>query len=195
MLVVLKKYALPVVLAFPWTVLLYFVAKSQLAKRARAQEQRVAEQIADAIARYEQAVNMGAPRPALAAAPPASTYAYMHHLDDCAEAAAMINVIRPAAINADVSSLLHAPDEAVHALALLSQPMDVLTAQRDLNVLGAKPEIQETGQLDASTREALRAFQAEMRQTESGMLDPATTIALRYSVGVVHYQNQMGAAQ
>lgn len=188
----LKKYALPLVLAFPWTILLYFVAKNYSAKKRREQEQRVAEQIASAIARYEHALHAGAPSPALAAAPPSSTYAYMHHLEECAQAASMINIIRPAAISADVSSLLNAPDEAVHALSMLAKPMDILTAQRDLNALGAKPALNETGNLDGDTREALRAFQAEMRQPQTGSLDPATTIALRYSTGVVHFQNQMG---
>lgn len=117
---------------------------------------------------------------------------YSAHLEECAQAAAALNLIRPAAISANVSELLHAPDEAVEALAMLAQPMDPLTVQKDLNTLGAKPALRESGQFDKQTREALKAFQAEYRQPVTGEVDPATAIALRYSVGVVHWQNQMG---
>ena len=150
----------------------------------------IARAVTGALAHYEHM--FGQPHPAALAAPDLGAYA--HHLEECAHAAAALNLVRPAAIAADVSALMNAPDEAVQALALLSQPIDVMTVQKDLNLLGAKPRIHETGRLDRQTREAISAFQAEFRQPETGSIDPGTAIALRYATGVVHYQNQMGTA-
>jgi hypothetical protein len=118
---------------------------------------------------------------------------YMEHLRECMMAAAALNTVRPAAINADMSALENAPHEAVFALAVLSQPMDTLTIQRDLNVLGANPPLIESGVRDAQTVEAIKGLQERFRQPPTGHVDPGTAVAIRYSVGVVHGQNQSGA--
>ncbi len=176
-------------LVVPWSIIFYALAKKYSAKKRAEQEEAIARAVADAFGRYER--QFGAVHPAALQSPQG---AYAHHLEECAQAAAMLNLVRPAAIAADISALMSAPDEAVQALSVLAQPIDVLTVQKDLNVLGAQPKIAETGQLDRKTREAIRAFQAEFRQPETGTVDPGTAIALRYATGVVHFQNQMGAA-
>lgn len=135
------------------------------------------------------------PPPAMlsAASPIGNTATYMDHLREASAAAAALNLVRPAALNADVASLMRAPAEAVQALHVLAQPIDTLTVQRDLNLLGATPPLAESGQLDARTTEAVRAFQERFRQVPTGVVDDSTAIALRYSVGVVNFQNQMQA--
>lgn len=119
---------------------------------------------------------------------------YLEHLHECMLAAAALNTVRPAAINADMNALMGASDEAVQALAILSRPLDTLTIQRDLNVLGANPPLPETGVRDAQTIEAIKGLQQSFKQHPTGNVDPATAVAIRYSVGVVHGQNQMGQA-
>jgi Putative peptidoglycan binding domain len=136
--------------------------------------------------------------PMLPPAPPrpeSNTVAqYLEHLHECMMAAAALNTVRPAAINADMNALMNASDDAVYALAVLSRPMDTLTVQRDLNVLGANPPIPETGVRDAQTIEAIKGLQESFKQQPTGAVDPATAVAIRYSVGVVHGQNQTGQA-
>ncbi len=136
------------------------------------------------------------PMPPPSAPPPMSpsTAAYVQHLAEASAAASALNMIRPAAIEADMGALMHAPPEAVHALMVLAQPIDMLTVQRDLNLLGASPPLPETGVMDARTDEAVRAFQERFKQHPTGTVDEGTAIALRYSVGVVHFQNQLQAA-
>ncbi len=134
--------------------------------------------------------------PMLPPAPPrpeSNTVAqYLEHLHECMMAAAALNTVRPAAINADMNALMNASEDAVQALAILSRPMDTLTIQRDLNVLGASPPLPETGVRDAQTIEAIKGLQQSFKQQPTGSVDPATAVAIRYSVGVVHGQNQMG---
>jgi len=131
--------------------------------------------------------------------PPTSPYElgsvaqYLDHLRECMTAAAALNTIRAAAIAADMNGLMNAPNEAVFALAVLSQPMDTLTVQRDLNILGANPPLAESGVRDAQTIEAIKGLQERFKQPLTGVVDPGTAVAIRYSVGVVHAQNQMGA--
>lgn len=118
---------------------------------------------------------------------------YMEHLRECMMAAAALNTIRPAAIKADMSALQSAPHEAVFALSVLSQPLDTLTLQRDLNILGASPPLFESGRRDEQTVEAIKGLQQRFNQQPTGTVDPATAVAIRYAVGVVHGQNQTGS--
>jgi len=120
--------------------------------------------------------------------------AYVEHLRQCTAHAAALNMIRPAAINADVSALRNAPPEAVQALFALAQPMDWLTVQRDLNLLGATPALSETGQRDDQTVEALKGLQERFNQEPTGEVDSGTAVAICYSVGVINAQNQIGGA-
>jgi len=159
----------------------HHAVEAALARRGHAQPQTVSQTLHPML-------------PPAPARPESNTVAeYLAHLHECMMAAAALNTVRPAAINADMNALTNAPEEAVHALAILSRPMDTLTVQRDLNVLGANPPLPETGVRDAQTIEAIRGLQESFKQQPTGVVDPATAVAIRYSVGVVHGQNQSGA--
>jgi Putative peptidoglycan binding domain len=203
---------LPLILLIPGVYVLW-----QLAKRAGQREALgmgapdpshydhgdIAVAVEEALSRRGHAI----PRPVsrlLPALPPSplerpeetgTVASYMEHLHECAMAAAALNLVRPAAINADMQALAQAPHEAVLALAALSQPMDTLTVQRDLNVLGAMPPVPETGHRDAQTTLAIKGLQEQFRQAPTGIVDPATAVAIRYAVGVIHGQNQMQMGQ
>lgn len=174
-------------IALPWSLVFLWLVKKHNDKQKDDDESSIEGAVHRALAR----AGLLHPSHALPPHDAESPY-YLAHLEECAQAAATLNIVRPAAIAADVSQLLGAPMEVVQALAMLAQPMDMLTVQKDLNTLGAKPEVPESGRADKETREALKAFQTEYRQAVTGRVDPCTAIALRYSVGVIHYQNQMG---
>jgi hypothetical protein len=175
-------------LLFPWSLLVYAIAKKHGEDKALAQKRIVAGAVDEAL--------RGRPAPSLLgsapqhATPAQGIHQYIEHLQDCARAAADLNIIRPAAIAADITTLLRAPSEAVAALNFLAQPVDALTIQRDLNLLGAQPVLEETGEMDKATKEALKSFQERFKQQPTGELDAAAAVALKYSVGVIHFQNQ-----
>lgn len=117
---------------------------------------------------------------------------YASHLSQAAWLAAAINTVRPAAMVADVGQIMSSGPEVAAAFHALAAPMDALTAERDLNLLGARPALREDGRASRTFTEALMAFQAEMHQPQTGKLDAPTCFALRYSAGTVHAQNQSG---
>lgn len=119
---------------------------------------------------------------------------YLMHLQQACLAAATINTVRSAAMVADVTSLMRAPADVVRAFHALAAPIDMLTAQRDLNLLGAQPALPEDGAASALTHQAIKAFQAQFGQPATGVLDAPSCFALRYSAGVVHGQNQLQQA-
>jgi hypothetical protein len=191
---------LPLLIVIPGVFILWHLAKKAGAREASGGSPHLLDAVEDALGRRGHA----APRPISPHLPPGSHMApppaqsvseYLQHLQECTMAAAALNTVRPAAINADFQALERAPDEAVHALAFLSQPMDLLTVQRDLNVLGANPPLHESGHADEQTIEAIKGLQERFKQTPTGIVDPGTAVAIRYSVGVIHGQNQMGQNQ
>jgi hypothetical protein len=192
----------PLLLLIPAGLIVWSLAKKH-AEKQLAERHGVSGEIEGAVERALMR-RMGMPGHAYApppqlSGPPAppptsSAAAFIEHLREASAAAAALNIVRPAAINADMASLMRAPPEAVHALEVLAQPIDMLTVQRDLNLLGATPPLPETGSVDKRTLEAVKAFQTRFRQVPTGSVDQATAIALRYAVGVVNFQNQMQVA-
>jgi len=172
-------------LLFPWSLLLLAMAKRYREHRNEQEGARIESAVSRALARTS---------PVMRALPPGFGDAYQAHLRECADDAAALNQVRPAAINADIQALLHAPKSAVLALERLASPIDTLTVQRDLNFLGAMPPLPETGEMDMQTVEAVRGFQARFGQLPTGDVDPETAVAIRYATGVIHAQNEMAGA-
>lgn len=83
------------------------------------------------------------------------------------------------------------PDVAT-ALQILSAPMSVMFAQKDLNVLGASPSLPENGVMTSATSAAIGGIQARFGQPVTGALDAATAVAIRYAVGCIHAQDRAG---
>ena len=67
----------------------------------------------------------------------------------------------------------------------LKSPFDVLTLQRDLNVLGATPALKEDGSKGAKTTQAVSDFQSHAGLPATGQVDPMTASAIRRSVAGV----------
>lgn len=82
-------------------------------------------------------------------------------------------------------------DHVNAAWAELSKPVDTLTAQKDLNVLGAKPALTEDGVMGPKTREAIISFQSVMDVPQSGVMDAQTSNALRRAVVAVTSQGAL----
>jgi len=127
--------------------------------------------------------------PMLAARAP-TTADYLQHLHEATAAAQILDSIKPLAQNADVASLMRAPPEVVEAFHVLSAPLDVLFAQKDMNVLGAQPPLPENGVPDQATREALKAIQARFGQPATGVMDSGSALAIRYAVGCINSQDR-----
>jgi len=119
-----------------------------------------------------------------------TTADYLQHLHEATVAAQILDLIKPQALAADVARLMQAPPEVVEAFHVLSAPLDVLFAQKDLNVLGATPPLREDGVPSAETRGALKAFQARFGQPETGVMDSGTAAAIRYAVGCINSQDR-----
>ena len=115
---------------------------------------------------------------------------YLRHLNECCWAARVLDGVKPYALLADVPTLMSAPDEVSHAIAVLCQPMETLFLQRDLNVLGSEPPVPEDGRMGRETEEALRALQGALGQHPSGALDQTSAAAVRYAVGCVYSQDK-----
>jgi Putative peptidoglycan binding domain len=115
---------------------------------------------------------------------------YLKHVRDAAHLTAALDYFAQGpALLGDVQTLMHAPGELAQALTALQAPMDVVTVQRDLNVLGCAPALSENGALDAHTTEAIKALQSRFGQVPTGEVDSDTRVAIRYSVGSLHVQS------
>jgi Putative peptidoglycan binding domain len=125
-----------------------------------------------------------------AAAQVVTTADYLQHLHEATVAAQILDLVKPQALGADVARLMQAPPEVVQAFHVLSAPLGVLFAQKDLNVLGATPPLREDGVPSAETRGALRALQARFGQPETGIMDSGTAAAIRYAVGCINAQDR-----
>ena len=121
---------------------------------------------------------------------PVNAADYLHHINEAMSASRTLDTVKPYALAADIASLMQAPDEAVHALAVLSAPLDVTFAQKDLNVLGASPPVPEDGVMGRATVEAIKGIQARFKQPVTGKIDPTTAVAIRYAVGCIHSQDK-----
>jgi len=113
---------------------------------------------------------------------------YLKHLARAAHAAALLEAIKPAALAGDAETLMTTPGlfEAMHDLAT---PFDVLTLQRDLNVLGAAPPLRESGVMDQQTKLAVAALQKRFGQHPDGDVDSDLRFAIAYSVGLIYGQD------
>jgi hypothetical protein len=117
-----------------------------------------------------------------------STTDYLRHLHEATMAARILDLCKPFALAGDVHGLMALPDDVVRALAVLAAPMDVLFAQKDLNVLGATPSLIEDGVLDAATVTAIQGIQSRFGQDITGELSDGTCVAIRYAVGCINAQ-------
>lgn len=115
---------------------------------------------------------------------------YLKHLNEAAAAARAVDLVKHEALAADVASLMAAPDEVGHAVAVLGAPIEMLFVQKDLNVLGANPPVPENGTVGRDTERAIAAFQARFGQNPTGRLNSETAAALRYSVGCIYSQDR-----
>lgn len=122
---------------------------------------------------------------------PSSTAAdYLRHLHEATAAARVLDTVKPQALQADITSLMRASDDVSRALAILSAPIAILDAQKDLNVLGASPPLAENGVMTSSTVEAIKGIQAHFNQPVTGRIDASTAVAIRYGVGCIHSQDR-----
>lgn len=117
-----------------------------------------------------------------------SVASYIAHLDARAAQARAFDEIKPYAQAGDADAIMQAPPGVLAALRALAAPVDALTLQRDLNVLGSTPALRETGSLDRATREAVKAVQRSFGQVPSGQLDSDARVAIAYAVGCIHAQ-------
>lgn len=117
-----------------------------------------------------------------------SAASYLKHLAKVAHAASVLEVSKPAAIAGDAEALMAMPGlfEAMHDLAA---PFDVLTLQRNLNVLGASPPLHENGALDRATKLAVASLQKKFGQHPDGDVDSDLRFAVAYSVGLIYAQD------
>lgn len=115
--------------------------------------------------------------PTLDDSPAAHAGNYVMHLKNAAQAVATI----------ENGAETHEESLAVNqAHADLSIPMDVLTAQKDLNVLGAQPPLVEDGVMGPKTRDAIDSFQRAMLiDPPTGVMDAQTSNALRRALVAV----------
>lgn len=120
--------------------------------------------------------------PTLDQSPSASQAGYLDHLTNAAKAMQTIDE------GAQTPEEAHAVDQA---WADLSRPIDVLTAQKDLNVLGAEPPLVEDGVQGPKTTDAIDSFQGQMGLPVTGVMDVATSNALRRAVVAVTTQGSL----
>ena len=112
--------------------------------------------------------------PTLNDSPAAHAGNYVQHLKN---AAAAVAVIENGAETTEESAAVN------QAYADLSLPLDVLTAQKDLNVLGANPPLVEDGVMGPKTHDAIDSFQRAMLiDPPTGVMDGPTSNALRRAV-------------
>ena len=117
---------------------------------------------------------------------------YLRHLGEACAAARAIDLVKPLALTGDVASLMNAPPEVAHALAVLTAPIEILFAQKDLNVLGAEPPVPEDGRPGPAMARALAELQRRFGQPTTGRLDAGTAAAIRYAAGCIYSQDRAG---
>ena len=122
-----------------------------------------------------------------------TTADYLHHLHEATAAARILDTVKPLALQANVTALMHAPSEVLAAIKALGAPMDTIFVQKDLNVLGASPPLTESGTVDKQTTAAVQGFQHQFNLEPTGYVDWETAIALRYSVGCIYSQDRAAA--
>lgn len=132
-----------------------------------------------------------APSSQLLLPPPPSSRAnaenYDQHLATAMMAAQHLDTLKPLAQAGDVSGLMNAGSAST--LDTLSENMDTLTIQKDLNLLGASPPLVEDGVRGDVTITAIQDFQRNFNLPATGAVDGPTAVALRYSVGIIASQN------
>ena len=116
---------------------------------------------------------------------------YLRHLNEACWVSRALDGVKTAALTADIASLMEAPPEVAQALQILCRPIEASFLQKDLNVLGAAPSLQENGKLDRATVEAVKAFQGKFNLSQTGEVDAATVAALRYAVGCIYSQDKV----
>jgi peptidoglycan hydrolase-like protein with peptidoglycan-binding domain len=164
---------LGILLLVPWSLVIWAVAQSHLLDRFHASSPT-------------------APSPLPPEPGQGNAAAYVAHLNEAAKAAALLDLVKPLALSADIDGLMSAPEEISWALHALGAPMDVLTVQRDLNLLGASPPLSETGRINQETSRAIAALQDKFGQPVTGRVNPGTAVAIRYAVGCVYSQDRSG---
>lgn len=128
-----------------------------------------------------------APRPA-----PVHTAAdYLRHLNEACWVSRVLDSVKDVALTADVASLMESPPEVSQALQVLCRPIESSFLQKDLNVLGSNPPLEENGKLDRATVQAIKAFQGKFNLPQTGEVDAATVAALRYAVGCIYSQDKV----
>ena len=117
---------------------------------------------------------------------------YLKHVKSATHLTAALDYFAQGpALAGDVQTLMGAPPDLAQILQALQAPMDVVTVQRDLNVLGCEPPLEENGALNARTTEAIKALQSRFGQVSTGEVDGDTRVAIRYSVGSLHTQGSL----
>ena len=112
--------------------------------------------------------------PTLNDSPAAHAGNYVQHLQNISAAMATIE---------GGAETTEESEKVNQAFADLSIPMDVLTAQKDLNVLGASPPLVEDGVMGPKTHDAIDSFQKAMLiSPQTGVMDAQTSNALRRAV-------------
>ena len=128
----------------------------------------------------------GSGTPSLDQSPSAITANYLTHIDNAAN---NLNVV-----NTGTAIAQQTDDPAVHAQATqqvlqawndLGSPIDTLTVQKDLNVLGVSPALAEDGVMGPNTKAAIAHFQTQMLLPSTGVMDSNTANALRRAVVAV----------
>lgn len=128
-------------------------------------------------------VPSGATRASLPASssPSANTANYIQHVQNAIDAAQAMQDPLGTAGQFGPSLAMQTLD----ATAALSEPIDTLTAQKDLNFLGATPALVEDGIMGPKTQEAIQSFQTHAGLPATGVIDPSTATALRVAVATV----------
>jgi len=125
--------------------------------------------------------NISSKVPTLDDSPSAHAGNYLTHLQNAAQ---NVMTIQGGAETPEQSAQVN------QAFEDLSRPMDVLTAQKDLNVLGASPPLVEDGVMGPKTHDAIDSFQRAMLiDPPTGVMDAQTSNALRRAVVAVTLQS------
>lgn len=114
--------------------------------------------------------------PTINDSPSANMGNYLTHITNAAN---NLNVINN---GAETDAEAH---DVLQARADMSLPMDVLTVQKDLNVLGAHPPLLEDGIYGPKTKDAIDSFQGAMLLDRTGEMNSDTNFALRHAVVAV----------
>lgn len=166
-----------------WLILRKGEPRSEIPQLGPAQKTAVATTSVLGAPQHLQISSVPARAPTQNDSPSANAQYYVQHLEN---AARNVELIAGGAETHDQSVLVN------QAYSDLSLPIDVLTTQKDLNVLGAVPPLVEDGVLGPKTRDAIDSFQAHADLPRSGVMDAATSHALRRAI--VFVLSPQGAA-